>query len=200
MSTTDQPGRSVGEMYAGAIVPGLILVGVYMTYILLVSLIRPKWVPALPIEERTLCSGLASLLVALAVMTAIGYAAHIYWYEQIGSNADVLGATAGVLVIFTYAAIEKLFGINTMSRLGQQVIMVLIPPLALIFLVLGTIFIGLATATEANAMGAVKAILFAFFKRRMIMGLMTQAVATTMRLSSFVMFILFGERVFSPIF
>ena len=152
----DQLGRSVGDMYAGAIVPGLILVGVYMTYILLVSLIRPKWVPALPIEERTLCSGLASLLVALAVMTAIGYAAHIYWYEQIGSNADVLGATAGVLVIFTYAAIEKLFGINTMSRLGQQVIMVLIPPLALIFLVLGTIFIGLATATEAGAMGRSK--------------------------------------------
>ena len=73
----DQLGRSVGDMYAGAIVPGLILVGVYMTYILLVSLIRPKWVPALPIEERTLGSGLASLLVALAVMTAIGYAAHI---------------------------------------------------------------------------------------------------------------------------
>ena len=103
-------------------------------------------------------------------------------------------------MIFTYAAIEKRFGINTMSRLGQQVIMVLIPPLALIFLVLGTIFIGLATATEAGAMGAVRAILFAFFKRRMIMGLITQAVATTMRLSSFVMFILFGERVFSPTF
>ena len=111
-----------------------------------------------------------------------------------------LGATAGVLVIFTYATIEKLFGMNTMSRLGQQVIMVLIPPLALILLVLGTIFIGLATATEARAMGAVKAILFAFFKRRMIMGLMTQAVAATMRLSSFVMFILIGARVFSPTF
>ena len=53
--------------------------------------------------------------------------------------------------------IDKTLGMNTMSRLAQQVIMVLIPPLALIFLVLGTIFLGIATPTEGGAMGAVGA-------------------------------------------
>lgn len=196
----DQLGRSVGDMYKGALIPGLILVGIYMIYILLVSFIKPKWVPALPIEDRTLGSGVTSLLVALAVMTAIGYAAHVYLYERIGSNADILGAVVGVVVIFTYTAADKVLGWNTMSRLAQQVIMVLIPPLGLIFLVLGTIFIGLATPTEAGAMGAVGAIAMAFFKRRLTMGLMTQAVAATTRLSAFVMFILIGARVFSLTF
>jgi len=196
----DQLGRSVGDMYTGAIVPGLIMVVVYMIYILLVSLIRPNWVPALPIEERTLGRGVTSLLVALAVMTAIGYAAHVYLYERIGPNADILGAVVGVVAVFTYTAADKVLGWNTMSRLAQQVIMVLIPPLGLIFLVLGTIFIGLATPTEAGAMGAVGAIAMAYFKRRLTMGLMTQAVAATTRLSAFVMFILIGARVFSLTF
>nr|MCU0903656.1 TRAP transporter large permease subunit [Tabrizicola sp.] len=197
----DQLGRSVGDMYSGAIIPGLILVGIYMAYIMLVSLIRPKWVPALPIEERTLGSGVTSLLVALAVMTAIGYAAHVYLSASMGSaNADILGATVGVVVIFTYTLADKVLGWNTMSRLAQQVIMVLIPPLGLIFLVLGTIFIGLATPTEAGAMGAVGALAMAYFKKRLNMGLMTQALAATTRLSAFVMFILIGARVFSLTF
>jgi tripartite ATP-independent transporter DctM subunit len=87
-----------------------------------------------------------------------------------------------------------------MSRLAQQVIMVLIPPLTLIFLVLGTIFIGLATPTEAGAMGAVGALIMASAKRRLGMGVLKGALAATTRLSAFVMFILIGARVFSLTF
>ena len=76
----------------------------------------------------------------------------------------------------------------------------LIPPLALIFLVLGTIFIGLATPTEAGAMGAVGALVLAFMKRRLKLPVITQALAATTRLSAFVMFILIGARVFSLTF
>jgi TRAP-type mannitol/chloroaromatic compound transport system permease large subunit len=196
----DQLGRSVGDMYKGAIIPGLILVGLYMAYILIISIIRPKWVPALPVEVRTLGSGITSLLVALAALMAIGYGAHVWLYESQGANADILGAVVGVLVIYGYTLADKVLGLNTMSRLAQQVIMVLIPPLALIFLVLGTIFIGLATPTEAGAMGAVGAIVMAFLKRRLSMGVMQQALASTTRLSAFVMFILIGARVFSLTF
>ncbi len=196
----DQLGRSVGDMYKGALIPGLILVGIYMLYILAVSFIRPKWVPALPLEVRTLGNGITSLLVALGVMTAIGYAAHVWLSGEWGANADILGAVVGVTVIYLYTLADKLLGWNTMSYLAQQVIMVLIPPLGLIFLVLGTIFIGLATPTEAGAMGAVGALGMAYLKRRLTMSVLTQALAATTRLSAFVMFILIGARVFSLTF
>ena len=87
-----------------------------------------------------------------------------------------------------------------MSRLAQQVIIVLIPPLALIFLVLGTIFLGIATPTEGGAMGAVGALVMAAAKRRLSLDVVQQALASTTRLSSFVLFILIGARVFSLTF
>jgi TRAP-type mannitol/chloroaromatic compound transport system permease large subunit len=196
----DQLGRSVGDMYKGAVIPGLILVGLYMIYVLMISLVRPKWVPALPIEVRTLGNGITSLLVALAALMAIGYGAHLYFYEGWGSNADILGAVVGVLVIYGYTLADKMLGLNTMSRLAQQVIMVLIPPLTLIFLVLGTIFIGLATPTEAGAMGAVGAMVMAFMKRRLSLPVLSGALSSTTRLSAFVLFILIGARMFSLTF
>ena len=196
----DQLGRSVGDMYKGALVPGLILTGLYMAYVLVISFIRPKWVPALPIEVRTLGNGITSLLVALAAIMAIGYGTHVWLYESQGANADILGAVVGVLVVYAYTLADKMLGLNPLSRLAQQVIMVLIPPLALIFLVLGTIFIGLATPTEAGAMGAVGALVMAFVKRRLSADVLRQALSSTVRLSSFVMFILIGARVFSLTF
>ena len=196
----DQLGRSVGDMYHGAILPALILTGLYMVYIFLLSIFRPNAVPALPPEVRTLGRGVKSLMVAFAALMAIGYGAHVWLYPTQGTNADILGAVVGVLVIYAYTLIDKTLGLNTMSRLAQQVIIVLIPPLALIFLVLGTIFIGLATPTEAGAMGAVGALFLALVKRRLTLGVVTGALTATTRLSAFVMFILIGARVFSLTF
>ena len=193
----DQLGRSVGDMYKGAIIPGLVLTGLYVSYIFIVSILRPSWVPALPPEARTLGHGVTSLLVAVAAAMAIGYGAHVWFYPSQGTNADILGATVGIAVIYFYALADKSFGINSMSRLAQQVIMVLIPPLALIFLVLGTIFLGIATPTEGGAMGAVGSLILAAAKGRFTPEVVKQALAATVRLSSFVMFILIGARVFS---
>src|SRR5690349_21356493 len=61
----DQLGRSVGDMYAGALIPGLVLTGLYMLYILIMSIVRPNSMPALPLEARTLGHGVLSLIVAL---------------------------------------------------------------------------------------------------------------------------------------
>jgi TRAP-type mannitol/chloroaromatic compound transport system permease large subunit len=196
----DQLGRSVGDMYAGAIIPGLVLTGLYMGYIFLVSMVRPSWVPALPLEARTLGHGVTSLLVAIAVCIGIGYGAHVWLYPTQGANADILGATVGVLVIYVYAVIDKAMGLNTMSRLAQQFIIVLIPPLALVFLVLGTIFLGIATPTEGGAMGALGAMVLAAMKRRLNYAVISQALASTTRLSAFVIFILIGARMFSLTF
>jgi tripartite ATP-independent transporter DctM subunit len=87
-----------------------------------------------------------------------------------------------------------------LSRLAQQVIFVLIPPLALIFLVLGTIFLGWATPTEGGAMGAAGALVMALARRRLSFDLTRQAVEKTAKLSTFVVFILVGARVFSLTF
>ena len=193
----DQLGRSVGDMYKGALIPGLVLTSLYIGYVFLVSIIRPNWVPALPLEARTLGHGVTSLLVALAACMGIGYGAHVMLYETQGPNADILGATVGILAIYAYAVIDKTMKINTMSRLAQQVIIVLIPPLALIFLVLGTIFLGIATPTEGGAMGALGAMVLAAMKNRLNLTVIKSALESTTRLSAFVIFILIGARVFS---
>ncbi|CAI2933207.1 TRAP transporter large permease [Aminobacter niigataensis] len=196
----DQLGRSVGDMYKGALIPGLVLTSLYMGYILLMSIIRPKAMPALPLEARTLGHGVTSLFVALLFAAVIAYAAHVYLSPTHGANADILGACVGIIVIYIVAIADRSLKTNMMSRLAQQVIIVLIPPLALIFLVLGTIFLGIATPTEGGAMGSVGALIMAAAKGRLSFDVIKQALASTTRLSSFVIFILIGARVFSLTF
>jgi TRAP-type mannitol/chloroaromatic compound transport system permease large subunit len=196
----DQLGRSVGDMYKAALIPGLVLTSLYVGYVFLVSIFRPSWVPALPLEARTLGHGVTSLLLAVLVCIGIGYGAHVWLSPTQGANADILGAAVGVLVIYAYAVVDKTMKFNTMSRLAQQVIIVLIPPLALIFLVLGTIFLGIATPTEGGAMGALGAMALAAMKSRLNLTVMKSALESTTRLSAFVIFILVGARVFSLTF
>jgi TRAP-type mannitol/chloroaromatic compound transport system permease large subunit len=196
----DQLGRSVGDMYAGALIPGLVLTSLYMGYIVLMTFVKRDSMPALPLEARTLGSGVTSLAVALVVAVAIAYAAHLYLSPTQGENADILGATVGIIVIYVSAIADRALKINALSRLAQQVIIVLIPPLALIFLVLGTIFLGIATPTEGGAMGAVGALVMAAAKGRLNMEVVRAALASTTRLSAFVLFILIGARVFSLTF
>ncbi len=138
----DQMGRSVGDMYAGAIGPSIIQVLLFCGWVLIVSVVWPEDVPALPKEARTL-QGWALLRRCMRGM---------------------------------------------------------IPSLGLIFLVLGTIFMGLATPTEAGAMGVVGALLLARFYGTLTWPLLYQGMASTMRLTAMVVYILIGARVFSLIF
>jgi tripartite ATP-independent transporter DctM subunit len=77
---------------------------------------------------------------------------------------------------------------------------VMIPPLALIFLVLGTIFLGIATPTEGGAMGASGALIMAMARRKLSYTVLRQAIESTATMTSFVMFILVGSTVFSLVF
>ncbi|MFI5011338.1 MAG: TRAP transporter large permease subunit [Hyphomicrobiales bacterium] len=86
------------------------------------------------------------------------------------------------------------------ARLARRVLLAMLPPLALMLLVLGTIFFGVATPTEGGAMGAGGALLLALAKRRLSLGLLRQATQRTARLASFAIFILIGSRVFSLTF
>ena len=138
----DQLGRSVGAMYAGAFIPGLMLAGLYAGFVLVLTLVKGHLAPALPLHARSL-SGLALL---------------------------------------------------------RRVLFSLLPPLVLIFLVLGTIFLGIATPTEGGAMGASGALILALLNRRLDWTLLKQAMDITAKLSCFVMFILIGSTVFSLVF
>ncbi|MGE3306340.1 MAG: TRAP transporter large permease subunit, partial [Rhizobiaceae bacterium] len=196
----DQLGKSVGDMYAGALIPGLVLTGLYMVYVLVMTIVRPNSMPALPPEARTLGTGITSLFVALAVAVAVGFGAFELLEPSQGVDADIWAGVVGVVVIYGAALLDGWLNLNLMSRLARQVIIVLIPPLALIFLVLGTIFLGIATPTEGGAMGAVGALIMAAAKGRLSLDLLKQAVASTTRLATFVIFILIGARVFSLTF
>ena len=193
----DQLGRSVGDMYKGAILPGLVLTALYVGYVLLRTVLNPRVAPALPSEARQIkeddgSAGYPSLLVLLAVALAIGLALHLYLDWE-----DIWATAAAGLVAYAVALANKTFKLGLISRLCQQVVIVMMPPLALIFLVLGTIFIGLATPTEGGAMGATGALLLALANRRLDWSLLKQAMDSTAKLTAFVVFILVGARVFS---
>ncbi|KQT86369.1 C4-dicarboxylate ABC transporter [Aurantimonas sp. Leaf443] len=196
----DQLGRSVGDMYSGALIPGLVLTGLYVLYVFIVTMIWPNSAPALPPEARTLGRGVTSLFVALAGAALISYAATA-WIESGGhQGASIWGVTIGTLAVYAVAVLNKALPKKPLSYLAQQVIIVMIPPLALIFLVLGTIFLGIATPTEGGAMGAVGALVLALAKGRFSLSLLKQAMESTTKLSAFVLFILIGARVFSLTF
>jgi TRAP-type mannitol/chloroaromatic compound transport system permease large subunit len=127
-------------MYAGAILPGLMLVGLFCLYIFGVTILRPSHAPALPIESRTLGSGVASLFVVLLMSIAIGVLSWWLLQGNVARGAGIWGAAIAATIAYGVALIDKRLKFDRLSHLAQQVIIVLIPPLALIFLVLGTIF------------------------------------------------------------
>ena len=197
----DQLGRSVGDIYKAALIPALMLVGLYMLYIFVLTLIRPNSMPALPPEARTLGKGITSLLVALLVGAGIAYGSfHLFRSSTTTENAEVAAGVLAVLAVYGTALLDQRFNFGILSTLAQKVLIVLVPPLALVFLVLGTIFLGIATPTEGGAMGAIGALIIALAKRRLTFELLRQAITSTTRLSAFVMFVLVGARVFGLTF
>lgn len=202
----DQLGRSIGDMYRGAMLPGLLLVAIYILYIVVMSYIKPKSAPALPPEARVYVEpngsrGLTSLIALTIVASAVAYFGSRHYFathpnipmdEHIVVLLLLWGVTAWVI-----ALINKLLKLKMLSKIAERVVFVMVPPLFLIFLVLGTIFIGVATPTEGGAMGAVGAIIMAVSRGRLSWKLLRQAMESTTRLSCFVVFILVGSTVFS---
>ncbi|HRL99796.1 MAG TPA: TRAP transporter large permease subunit [Acidovorax sp.] len=213
----DQLGRSVGDMYKGAFLPAFILVGLYVVYVVILAIFKPHTVPALPVEARTFrepngSGGYTSLvaLMSASALVSIFLARHMadvhtWWQGHLVESVPtdekvVVAACGGAFIAWLIAAGNKVLRLGLLSRLAERVTFVLIPPLLLIFLVLGTIFLGVATPTEGGAMGAMGALIMAALRGRMGMGLLKQALASTTKLASFVMFILIGATVFSMVF
>lgn len=260
----DQLGTSVGDMYTVAFLPSIMLTLGFMLFILIVSILRPSYVPALPPEALlyrepdgsrgiwqvlalfvasgvigwltvraagiektidvvvlTLC-GLSVVALAITLLArvlgrrslpvggALALAAAALAVTQpAGSGLAVLAWAA--TAVFAYAALHGMTArgqrARLISQMAEKVAFVLVPPVLLIFLVLGTIFIGLATPVEAGAMGAVGSVVLALIKRfadgrpdRLDRVLLTQATFSTAKLCAFILFILIGARVFALTF
>ena len=294
----DQLGRSVGDMYKGAIVPGLLLTALYMTYVFIMTMIFPKAAPALPAQARSFGQGadyrpvitavafplvlvLWGMIVLFApklgidlfnvffagvsewiearlvsegarMMAMLGFLAVVYliyvaclryvpklvatiigaiflllalgvlWKAAAAFQAGwfALPEASGLdflLGLIAWIAGEWIYFMTLLGLIGGGVSLLnapsqpvsgavwkivadLLPPLILIFLVLGTIFQGIATPTEGGAMGASGALLLALARRQLNFSLLRQALEQTTNLSSFVIFILIGARVFSLTF
>lgn len=202
----DQLGRSIGDMYRGAMVPGLVLALCYILYIGIMCVFRPASAPALPKEARIYdrpdgTRGLKSLLVLTVTASSVAYFGSEYYFrsheavpvdERVVIVLLVWGVTAWII-----ALVNRALRLRLLSEIAERVTFVMIPPLFLIFLVLGTIFIGVATPTEGGAMGAVGALAMAVSRGRFSWKLLRQAMDSTTKLSCFVVFILVGSTVFT---
>ena len=170
----DQLGRSVGDMYKGAFMPGLHAHGLYAVYVIAAGVHssrsgcrrcrrRPAPSARTTADRPAVAAGADRDPTALAVMLGKNYAKSCSWWtgsRWTPSPTDetiVVAMCAGVLLAFVIALINKVTALGLLSRMAERVTFVLIPPLLLIFLVLGTIFLGIATPTEGGAMGALGA-------------------------------------------
>ncbi len=211
----DQLGRSVGDMYKAAIVPGFTLAALYAFYVMMMAFIFPSSAPGLPSEEvghrePDGSRGLLSLGV-LALLSAAFAAWVLSGSPYEGIDYAILSMTWAVGFALTVAllnrALQTFTGRSLLSGIAERVTFVMVPPLLLIFLVLGTILIGIATPTEGGAMGAVGALVLAAIKRmsdsdvrRFNFDIVRQATESTAKLAAFVMFILLGARIFTLTF
>jgi TRAP-type mannitol/chloroaromatic compound transport system permease large subunit len=213
----DQLGQSVGDMYKAAFIPAFLLVGVYIIAMLVLAVVRPKWVPALPPEalvyhEKNGNTGHKSLGILSLASLIVGHQTFTHWAAikvKLGSDPTlptptdervVMALMVGILFAWLVAIVDKLVRTNLLSALARQVTFVLIPPLLLVFLVLGTIFLGVATPTEGGAMGAAGALLMALSRKRLSTALLKQALDSSSRLSIFVLFVLIGSTIFALTF
>jgi len=138
----DQLGISVGDLFIGSLIPGLLMATAFALHVIIIALIKPEFAPALPQEVR-----------------------------NIGTKALI-----------------------------KDVLAVMLPPLLLILLVLGSIFFGIATPTEAGAMGSLGAIALAAANRKLNWAALKQVCDATLRITTMVMFILLGSTAFSLVF
>ena len=133
---------SVGELFAGALIPGIMLSAIFAIYSVIIAYVKPGYAPAIPKEERTM-SG---------------------------------------------------------RQLAVQTLVVVVPPLFLIFAVLGSIFAGIATASEAGAVGAIGALLLSFLYRNFSWKTVLEAARSTANITGLVLQILFASTFFALVF
>jgi tripartite ATP-independent transporter DctM subunit len=138
----DQLGVSVGDLFIGSLLPGLLMTAAFALHVIITAFLKPEAAPALPREVCDMPAG----------------------------------------------------------ALATRIMQAMVPPLLLILLVLGSIFFGITTPTEAGAVGSVGAIILAAFNHQFNWKALREVCDSTLRISTMVVFILFGSTAFSLVF
>lgn len=134
--------QPVGDLFQAALMPGLILVGLYISYILVIAYIKPDLAPIVPASELN----------------------------------------------------------HSKKQQVTEALLAIIPPLLLIFVVLGSIFAGIATPTESSAIGCLGAIVLALFYRRFSWNMLMESSKESVKITAMVFGILIGATAFSMVF
>jgi tripartite ATP-independent transporter DctM subunit len=137
----DVLGVAVGDLFKAAVMPGLVLVGSYIAYVLVVSYYNKDLAPAMPVEENVI------------------------------KSEEIIKALKAI-----------------------------IPPLSLIIIVLGSIFVGIATPTESSAVGGIGALLLAVIYKQYSIKIVKDAALETVKITAMVFTILLGATAFSMVF
>lgn len=195
----DQIGRPVGEMYKAALVPSGLMIGFYLLLIAALAILFPKLMPAMS-GATVNRQDFISLGIIAAVSTLIGWGSSplfSMFFAESGTYVAQIAMGAATALVLAGIDIKSERYTTSLSR---KAIFSAVPTLGLIFLVLGTIFLGIATPTESGSMGAVGAMALAMARGRLPFHELKQALEQTAKLTIFVYFILFGARVFSLTF
>lgn len=186
---------SVGNLFVGAILPGLLLSGIYFIYIITRASINPSVAPPLPDDmikidptNRSNVILYFGLVIAVLVLT----------YVMMNSGIDwVNWSLIGFLVIFT---ISMWIGRKEGNTLFGGILKGFVPPIFLIIMVLGSIFAGWATPTEAAGIGAFGSMVLAAFNRTLTMDVLREVCHRTGLTTAMIFFIFVGATAFSTIF
>jgi len=187
---------SVGNLFIGAIFPGLILSGIYMVYILAISTVKRDWAPPLPDDAIVLePSSMKRVRNYLLVIVGLVVGAAVLLNSP---AADLVNWKVTAFLAIFVASMA--FGRREGDSYFGAVLRGFIPPIFLIILVLGSIFAGWATPTEAAGVGAFGSIVLAAFNGTLTKEVITDVVNRTTLTTAMIFFIFAAATTFSYIF
>jgi len=187
---------SMGNLFLGAVLPGLVLAALYFIYILVISTVRREWAPPLPDGEIVLSDtnsgnvwlffGLVAITIGLSyIMSNTAWNEHANW-----------GLIAFLIIFGLSMAVGKLEGDTYFGAILQG----FVPPVFLIVLVLGSIFGGWATPTEAAGVGAFGSLVLAHVNRTLTFNVLRDVVHRTALTTAMIFFIFLAATTFSYFF
>jgi len=195
----DQIGQPVGDMYKAALVPSALMIGLYLVVMMGLAFFFPRLMPAMK-DANVSKHDYMCLAAVGGVSMLVGWLTGLVLESYLpGESVFVARIAGGALAALLLSAVDTQAE-RFSTALSRQVIFSAVPTLGLIFLVLGTIFLGIATPTESGSVGAIGALVLAMIRRRLPFSALRESLEQTAKLTIFVYFILIGARVFSLTF
>ena len=187
---------SVGNLFLGAILPGLVLSALYFFYIYVTSSVKPEWAPPLSEDAVDIAPANRSrLILFIALLVSVIVLAQVLSHTALGEDLDF-----GLIAFFIIFGMSMFFGKREGPSLFGMILKGFIPPVFLIVLVLGSIFGGWATPTEAAGIGAFGSIILALVNGTLSKTVLSDVCQRTALTTSMIFLIFLGATTFSYFF